>query len=325
MIPVMIGVVVIVFTLMYLSPGDPAAIKLGTEVTEEGLAQLHEEMGLDRPYIIRLGDYIWGLVSRGDMGDSYRTGRAIKDEIVPRIKVTLKLAGISMVAGSLLGILLGIISAVKQYSLLDKFTTIFALFGVSTPSFWLALMFILLISMNLRLLPASGSYGPKYWILPCATLGYQAAGIIMRMTRSSMLEAIRQDFVTTARAKGQSESVIIIRHVLRKSLIPIVTAIGNQFCVLLGGAVLVESVFSLPGLGKYLIDGINNLDFPAVQSSVLVIALISVIVMLILDIVYSFIDPRVKVAYQNTRIFGSGYRKIREKKTAKAGEGSDNG
>lgn len=302
MIPVLLGVLIIVFTLMYVSPGDPAAMKLGAEATAEGIAQLREEMGLDRPYIVRLGDYLWGIVSEFDLGESYRTGAAVNKEIGGRIGTTLKLTSISMLIGTVLGIGLGIISAVKQYSLLDKVTTVFALFGVSTPSFWLALMLILLFSVTLGWLPASGSYGAKYWVLPCATLGYQAAGMVMRMTRSSMLEAIRQDFVTTARAKGQTEGKIIFHHVLRKALIPIITVVGNQSCYLLGGAVLVESVFSLPGLGKYLVDGISNLDYPAVMGAVMVIAFISVIIMLVVDIIYAFVDPRIRAEYQNTRL-----------------------
>ncbi len=312
MIPVLLGVIVIVFTLMYVSPGDPAALKLGTEATPEAIAQLRAEMGLDRPYLVQLGDYILGVITRFDLGESYRTGAEVSAEIVGRIGITLKLAFISMAIGSVLGIALGILSAVKQYSFIDKIMTVFALFGISTPSFWLALMLILAFSVNLGWLPASGSYGLRYWILPCATLGYQAAGIIMRMTRSSMLESIRQDFVTTARAKGQTEGKIIVRHVLRKALIPIITAIGNQFCYLLGGAVLVESVFSLPGLGKYLVDGISNLDFPAVTSSVLVIALISVVVMLVLDILYSFVDPRIKATYQGDALFKSRKKALKE-------------
>lgn len=301
MIPVLLGVTIIVFTLMYISPGSPAAVMLGTEATPEGIAQLEEEMGLNDPYLVRLGRYIAGVVTRFDLGDSYRTKSPVRDEVFKRLGVTLKLAVISMVIGTILGMILGIISAVKQYSWMDRISTIFALLGISMPSFFLALMLILIFSLGLGWFPVSGSYSFKYWVLPTATLGLQAAGIVMRMTRSSMLESIRKDYIRTARAKGQNEWNVIIKHALRNALIPVITVVGNQLSILIGGAVLVESVFSLPGLGKYLIDGINNLDYPVVQGSVLVIGFMSVFIMLIVDIIYSFVDPRLKSMYQTTK------------------------
>lgn len=301
MIPVLLGVTIIVFTLMYISPGSPAAIMLGTEATPEGIAKMEEEMGLNDPYLVRLGRYIAGVVTRFDLGDSYRTKSPVRDEVFKRLGVTLKLAMISMVIGTILGMILGIISAVKQYSWMDRISTIFALLGISMPSFFLALMLILIFSLGLGWFPVSGSYSFKYWVLPTATLGLQAAGIVMRMTRSSMLESIRKDYIRTARAKGQNEWNVIIKHALRNALIPVITVVGNQLSILIGGAVLVESVFSLPGLGKYLIDGINNLDYPVVQGSVLVIGFMSVFIMLIVDIIYSFVDPRLKSMYQTTK------------------------
>lgn len=301
MIPVLLGVTIIVFTLMYISPGSPAAIMLGTEATPEGIAKMEEEMGLNDPYLVRLGRYIAGVVTRFDLGDSYRTKSPVRDEVFKRLGVTLKLAVISMVIGTILGMILGIISAVKQYSWMDRISTIFALLGISMPSFFLALMLILIFSLGLGWFPVSGSYSFKYWVLPTATLGLQAAGIVMRMTRSSMLESIRKDYIRTARAKGQNEWNVIIKHALRNALIPVITVVGNQLSILIGGAVLVESVFSLPGLGKYLIDGINNLDYPVVQGSVLVIGFMSVFIMLIVDIIYSFVDPRLKSMYQTTK------------------------
>ena len=301
MIPVLLGVTIIVFTLMYISPGSPAAIMLGTEATPEGIAKMEEEMGLNDPYLVRLGRYIAAVVTRFDLGDSYRTKSPVRDEVFKRLGVTLKLAMISMVIGTILGMILGIISAVKQYSWMDRISTIFARLGISMPSFFLALMLILIFSLGLGWFPVSGSYSFKYWVLPTATLGLQAAGIVMRMTRSSMLESIRKDYIRTARAKGQNEWNVIIKHALRNALIPVITVVGNQLSILIGGAVLVESVFSLPGLGKYLIDGINNLDYPVVQGSVLVIGFMSVFIMLIVDIIYSFVDPRLKSMYQTTK------------------------
>jgi peptide/nickel transport system permease protein len=251
-------------------------------------------MGLDRPFIVQLGLYMKNVILHFDLGISYRTKTPVINEIVSRLPTTIALTFISMAIGVLLGIATGVISAVKQYSWIDKITTIFALFGVSTPSFWLALMFVLVFAVNLRWFPVSGSYGLKYWVLPTLTLGSQAAGIVMRMTRSSMLEVIRQDYIRTARAKGQTEWVVVMKHALRNALIPIITVIGMQTGFLIGGAVLVEAVFSMPGLGKYILEGINNLDYPAVQGTVLVIAFMYIIIMLAVDIIYGFVDPRIK-------------------------------
>lgn len=299
--PVLLGVTVIVFTLMYITPGDPAAVILGMEATPEGLAQLREEMGLDQPYIVRLLDYAKNVFFEFDFGISYRTRTPVIEEIVSRLPITLKLTFISMGIGSILGIAFGIISAIKQYTWIDNITTVIALFGISTPSFWLALMSVLIFAVNLGWFPVSGSYGPEYWVLPCFTLGFQAAGIIMRMTRSSMLEVIRQDYIRTARAKGQIEYVIIMRHALKNAMIPIITTIGNQTGVLIGGSILVEAVFSMPGLGKYMVESINYLDYPAVQGTILVVAIMTVIIMLAVDIIYSFVDPRIKSIYSSKK------------------------
>jgi peptide/nickel transport system permease protein len=312
MIPVLIGVTIIVFTLLYMSPGNPAAIILGQEATPEKVAALEKEMGLDRPYIVRLVDYIGDVAFRFDLGNSYRTRAPVRDEVFKRLGITVKLTLISMTIGTILGIAMGIISAIKQYTWIDRITTIVALFGISTPSFWLALLMILLFAVKWRIFPVSGSYGPKYWVLPCATLGIQAAGIIMRMTRSSMLDVIRSDYIRTARAKGQTEWSVIMKHALRNALIPIITVIGNQTGVLIGGSILVESIFSFPGLGKYMLDAINNRDYPAVQGTVLIISFMSVLIMLLVDIAYSFADPRIKAVYS------AGKRKVIKDESHKA-------
>ena len=300
-IPVLLGVTVIVFTLMYITPGDPAAVILGLEATPETLAEVRKELGIDQPYIVRLLNYIRDVFLEFDFGISYRTRTPVIDEIVSRLPITIKLTFLSMIIGSILGIAFGIISAVKQYTWIDNITTIIALFGVSTPSFWLAMMMVLIFAVNLGWLPVSGSYGPEYWILPTFTLGFQAAGIVMRMTRSSMLEVIRQDYIRTARAKGQSERIVIMRHALRNALIPIITTIANQTGVLIGGSILVEAVFSMPGLGKYMVESINYLDYPAVQGTILVIAIMTVIIQLAVDIIYSLVDPRIKSIYSTKR------------------------
>lgn len=296
-IPVLLGVVIIVFSLLSIAPGDPAMIMLGYDATPEAVEEIHEKLGLDQPFYIRLLNYIKDVFLNLDFGISYRSKTPVISDIIVRVPITLKLTFSSILIGAVLGIITGIISAVKQYSFIDRITTVFALFGISAPSFWLALMFIIIFSINLGWLPTSGSYSFKYWILPCATLGLQATGIIMRMTRSSMLEVIRQDYIRTARAKGQTEFIVIMKHAFRNALIPIITAIGNQTSVLIGGSVLVETVFAMPGLGKYIIDGINSLDYPAVQGAILIISFMTIAVMLIVDIVYTFVDPRIKVIY----------------------------
>lgn len=296
MIPVLLGIVVIVFTLMYVGGGDPTISILGENVTPEAQAEIREELGLDDPYLVRLGNYLLDLL-HGDLGDSYRSKRPVMDEILARYPTTLKLTFGSIALGIVVGVIVGIISAVRQYSLLDKVGTFISLFGVSAPSFWIAMMLVLVFSVKLNLLPATGSHTLACWVLPVVTLGLQCGAFIMRMTRSSMLEVIRQDYIRTAKAKGQSEFKIVIGHAFRNALVPIITTIGIQICGFLAGSVLVESVFALPGLGKYVVDSVNYKDYPAVQGVVLFIAINCVIINLLTDIIYCFVDPRIKAQY----------------------------
>ena len=300
-LPVLLGVTILVFVLISMAPGDPAVAMLGNDATPEAIEAMHHTYGLDKPYYVQLLTYIKNVFTKLDFGISYRTKGPVLNEILSRLPLTIRITFFSMIIGSILGIIAGIISAVKQYSWIDRIITIFALFGISAPSFWLALMLVIWFSVNLKWFPASGSYGPKYFVLPCLTLGLQAASILMRMTRSSMLEVIRMDYIKTARAKGQAEFVINIKHALRNALIPIITAIANQASMLMGGSVLVETVFALPGLGKYVIDSINNRDYPAVQGTILVISLITIIIMLVVDILYGFIDPRINTIYSSKK------------------------
>jgi len=293
MIPVMLIIIVIVFTLLYINPGDPSLSMLGEYATPEAIEKIHEELGLDDPYLVQLGNYFLKLL-RGDLGISYRSKRPVTDEIFARYPVTLKLTFGSTVLGIIIGIIIGIISAVRQYSVVDKVGTMISLFGVSAPSFWLAMVLVLFFSVNLRWLPATGSYSIKHWILPIFTMGLQTSAYIMRMTRSSMLEVIRQDYIRTAKAKGQSDLIIIIRHALRNALLPIITVIGIKITGLLAGSVLVETVFALPGLGKFIIDSVGYKDYTAVQGGVLCIALSCVVINLIVDVIYCFVDPRIK-------------------------------
>lgn len=300
MIPVLLGVMIAVFTITYFTPGDPARLLLGDGATKEAVEQVHEELGIDDPYIEQLGRYIGKIVFHFDFGTSYISKKPVTQEILQRFPTTLKLASYSVAISVIVGVLMGIVSATRQYSIFDRLATSFALIGVSMPTFWAGLMAIIVFSVTLGWLPPSGSYGPKYWIMPAAILGLHGAATIMRMTRSSMLEVIRQDYIRTARAKGQSERIVIMYHALKNAMIPIVTVIGMQFGVLLGGSVLVESVFALPGLGKYIIDSINMRDNPVVQGSVLFLALSFSFVNLAVDILYGFLDPRIKSQYKQS-------------------------
>lgn len=297
MIPVLLGVTFIVFTLMYITPGDPVKLILGDNAKPEDVEKLTRDLGLKDPFLVRLSNYVIGIVTRLDFGISYTTRQPIIDELLTRFPKTALLAMLSVVLSMIIGVIAGIIAATRQYSIFDNAATVVSLAGVSMPSFWLALMLVVLFSVILGILPASGSYGWKYWILPMITLGTGGAASVMRMTRSSMLEVVRMDYIRTARAKGLSERYIIFKHALKNAFIPVVTVIGIQFGNLLGGSVLVETVFAIPGLGKYGVDAITRRDHPAVQGSVLFLAITFSFVNLLVDILYSFIDPRIQTEY----------------------------
>ncbi len=301
MIPVLLGVVFIVFFLMYITPGDPASIMLGEAATPEAVSQLREELGLNQGFLMRFFLYVKGVVLHGNLGISYVSKRPVLMEVLERFPTTALLASLSALVSLTIGISAGIISATRQYTVLDSAITAMALFGVSMPSFWQGLVYIMIFALWLGILPASGTYGWQYWILPATTLGTMAAAIIMRMTRSSMLEVIRQDFIRTARAKGQSEWSVIMKHAFRNALIPVITVAGIQFGHLLGGSVLVESIFAIPGLGKYMVDAIRQRDSPVVQGSVLFMALVFSCINLLVDLVYSYIDPRIKTQFKRSK------------------------
>lgn len=298
LIPVMLGVSFIVFTLMHFTPGDPARIMLGESAPKEDVQKLREEMGLDDPFLVQYGRYIKNAVVHQDIGRSYVTKRPVTSEIMDRFPATLKLAAAGVIVAVVLGIPTGIISATRQYSIFDSVSMVAALLGVSMPNFWQGLMMILLFSVQLKWFPSSGFTSLKHMVLPALTIGTSSAAIITRMTRSSMLEVVRQDYIRTARAKGQVESVVINSHALKNALIPIITVIGLQFGGLLGGAVLTESIFSIPGVGRLMVDSIKSRDFPVVQGGVLFIAITFSVINLLVDILYAYVDPRIKSQYK---------------------------
>lgn len=296
-VPVLIGVTFIIFTMMYFTPGDPARMILGDTATEAEVEELREEMGLNDPFLVRYGNYMWDLC-HGDMGSSYVTGLPVTEEILARLPITARLAVLSCIFSVLIGVPVGVISAVKQYSALDNITMVMALLGITIPSFWLAMMLVMVFSVNLGWLPASGLYGWKYYILPVVSISAVSIATFTRMTRSSMLEVIRQDYIRTARAKGQTEQKIITKHALKNALIPIITVIGIQFASGLSGAVVNEQIFAIPGLGKMMVDAIKARNYPVVQGGVLMVALTFSLVNLAVDILYAYVDPRIRSQYR---------------------------
>jgi len=298
LVPVLIGVSFIVFTLLYLTPGDPARMALGDQATEEAVQEFRNKEGLNDPCLVQFSRYIYKAAFHGDIGRSYVTKRPVTDEITATFPATLKLSALAVTIAILLGIPFGIISAIKQYSLFDSVTMFFALVGLSMPVFWLGLLLILFFSVYLGWLPSSGFDTFSAMILPAVALSAQVLAIVTRMTRSSMLEVVRQDYIRTARAKGQVESKVICRHALGNALIPIITICGLQFGQLLGGAILTESIFSIPGVGRLMVEAIKMRDYPVVQGGVLYVAVAFSIVNLLVDLLYAFVDPRIKAQYR---------------------------
>ena len=298
LIPVLFGVTFIVFTLMYITPGDPAKLILGEQASAENILSLRQEMGLDQPYLVQYATYVKKAILQQDIGRSYVTNRPVMQEILGVFPATFQLATSAMLVAILIGIPVGIISAIKQYSIFDTVSMLIALLGVSMPVFWLGLLLIILFTVKLGWLPASGFTSVKHMVMPALALGAMTAAIVTRMTRSSMLEVIRQDYIRTARAKGQSESVVVLKHALGNALIPIITVVGLQFGHLLGGAVLTESIFSIPGVGRLMVDSIKMRDFPVVQGGVLFIALSFSLINLLVDLLYAYVDPRIRSQYK---------------------------
>jgi peptide/nickel transport system permease protein len=300
LLPVLLGVAFIVFTLLYMTPGDPARIVLGEQVSEEAIKEFRRAEGLDDPFLMQFGRYIYKAVVKGDIGVSYVTKRPVMTDILAAFPPTVLLSALAIAVAVIIGIPCGILSAVKQYSLFDSVVMVFAMIGISMPIFWSGLLLILFFSVYLGWFPSSGFDSFSAMVLPAVALAAQSVAIITRMTRSSMLDVVRQDYIRTARAKGQKESVIIWSHALKNALIPIVTIIGLQFGNLLGGALITESIFSIPGIGRLMVDAIKMRDYPIVQGGVLFIAVAFCIVNLLVDILYSYIDPRIKSQYRSS-------------------------
>ncbi|MED9821487.1 MAG: nickel ABC transporter permease [Christensenellales bacterium] len=298
LIPVLIGVSLIVFTLMQLSPGDPAMIILGAQAAPEDIAILREEMGLNDPLIVQFFRFLLGMFTL-DFGTSYKDGMPVLTKLLEALPYTAQLTFSAVLLALLIGIPAGIISATKQYSIFDRIASVLALIGFSTPNFWLSIMLILVFSVNLQWLPVSGTGSILHLVLPSIALGVQSAAVFTRMTRSSMLEVLNMDYIRTARAKGLSERVVILKHALKNALIPVITVVGLQIGLLFGGAILTETVFAWPGIGRLMIDSIRAKDTPVVQGGVIFTASIFVFINLLVDILYAYVDPRVKAQYKS--------------------------
>ncbi len=291
-IPVVLGVSIIVFSIIRMLPGDPARALAGVQATPEFIEQTRVRYGLDQPLHIQYGRFMAGLVT-GDLGTSTFSRRPVTTEIAERFPRTLTLASISLLIATILGVSAGIVSATKRNSWFDNASMLVALVGVAAPVFWMALMLQLLFSVHLRWLPATGMGSVAHLILPSITLGMASAALMARITRSSMLDVLKQDFITTARSKGLAERIVVYKHALKNALIPVVTVLGLQFGILLGGAVLTETVFAWPGVGRLLVDAILRRDYPVVQGTVMLLAFLFVIINLTVDVIYAFLDPRI--------------------------------
>ena len=301
--PVLLGVSLIVFLVLHLTPGDPAEVMLGSQATREDLSRLRAQLGLDQPLHVQYLSWI-SHVLRGDLGRSLWMKRPVLTEVLERFKATLVLTGTALLLSTVGGIALGIASATRANSLLDRLSAVASLFGASMPVFWLGIVLMVIFSLWLGWLPASGMFAPygggtlgdllAHLALPALTLAAASVTIIARLTRSTMLDVLGQDYVRTARAKGVSEWAVVVRHALKNALIPIVTVVGVQAGYLLGGAVLTETVFAWPGVGTLVIQGILARDVPLVQGAVLVIALTFVLVNLAVDVLYAYLDPRIR-------------------------------
>ena len=291
-IPVMLIVALFVFSLLYIAPGDPVLAMVGDRFDPATLERLRAELHLDDPLWKQFWHYVAGLL-QGDWGRSYMTRQPVLEGILDHFPKTLYLASVSMVFATLSGVLIGIVSAVKQSTWIDGLGMTFAFLGISFPVYWVGLLLILVFAVGLRWLPPSGARGPLYLILPALTLGMRSVAVLSRMTRAAMQEVLQSDFVRTARAKGLGEGRVVLHHAFRNALLPVLTVLGLDFGSYLTGSILTETIFSWPGVGRYVLTAIDKRDLPAVQGSILFLSLVFVLVNLLTDMIYARVDPRV--------------------------------
>lgn len=292
-IPTLVGVLVVVFLLLYVAPGDPVQAMVGERADAATIARLRAELRLDEPLVTQFAHYAGGIL-RGDLGRSYITNRPIVQDIAERFPRTLLLATAAMLLATLTGVTIGVLAAIRPNGWFDRLALAITYLGISFPVYWVGLLLIVLFAVTLRWLPASGYGGISYLILPALALGSRSIAYLARVTRSAMLETLGADFVRTARAKGLAERTVLLRHALRTALIPVVTVIGLDFGAYLTGSILTETVFSWPGIGRYVVLAISRRDLPAVQGAVLFLSVVFVLVNLLTDVVYQKVDPRVR-------------------------------
>jgi peptide/nickel transport system permease protein len=304
LLPIVLGVTFVIFSIMALTPGDPATLILGPNAPRSAIEKLNHQLGYDRPFLVRYVNYVADAL-RGDFGKSYMTNKPVFREIFARFPTTLTLAFLGTLVSVAIGIPLGILSAVKQYSTLDMACTMAAMVMGSIPGFWFGMLMILLFSLKLGLLPSYGVGDLRHFVMPALTIGVTSAAYKLRTTRSTMLETIREDYIRTARAKGTPERAVIWNHALRNALLPIITVIGIDFAALLGGTILTESVFAMPGLGMLILTSIRMKDLPVVMAAAVFLAGMFCVAMLIVDIVYAYVDPRLRSRYVGRRRRGS--------------------
>ena len=300
LIPTLLLVSFLVFAIIQAAPGDPAQLALGEGATAEAVELKRTELGLDQSFLIQYANWLKKVVFHLDFGNSYRSNISVAYQIQNYFPYTLKLAGLAVLVGVVIGVPIGIAASVNQYSVFDNIVMSFAMIGMSVPAFVLALVMILLFSVKLEWLPPSGFSTVQQMILPVVALGMQPIAICARMTRSSMLEVIRQDYIRTIRAKGQTE-IRVIGHALKNAVLPILTTVGLQFGALIGGAFVTETIFLIPGLGRLLVTAVTNRDYPLVLGGVVVVATVVALTNLLIDIAYAFVDPRVRAEFKGTK------------------------
>lgn len=296
-IPTLFVVIFVIFFILNITPGDPGRIILGMDASQESVDALNHELGADKPMLERFGNYILDVL-RLDFGESYRSGKPVYEDILSKFPTTLKLAVLAVLSAALIGVPLGIVCAVKHYSAMDYSLTVAFLILASVPNFFLALLLILLFALELGLLPSSGIGTPAHYILPVVTLALPSAAYLARLTRTSMLETLRQDYIRTARAKGANQNRIIIHHALKAALMPVIPILGMSFAGLLGGALLTEVVYGLPGIGNEILTAAQMKDAPVILAAAIMLAVIFKLIMLFVDILQAFIDPRLKSQFR---------------------------
>ncbi len=297
LIPLVLCITFVVYGLMSLAPGDPASIMLPSNAPQEQKDALNHKLGYDRPFLVKYADFVYNLVFKGDFGISYRTQQPIINEFKTRLPISVTLAFTSLTLAACIGIPLGVLSAVKQYSLLDTIPSVMALTLSAVPSFWFGMMLIYFLAYKLGLFPSYGMGGIEHWVLPTLTIAVVYAAEILRYTRSSMLETIRADYVRTARAKGVAERTVIWKHAMKNGLLPVVTLLGSSFGAQIGGAIVTENLYNLPGLGTLTLLSINMRDTPTVVATSVIFATLYNIILILVDLMYAFIDPRIKAKY----------------------------